>query len=307
MTRKKRKKNHTSQDMGEYGARLIRRQFDRVCQYREKMKGKAEPEELHQMRVAIRKMRVLLKHSHPYYRPKIVKKLRVSLKEAANVLGVVRDIDTFLLFLDRSQDALPSECTVFLDHLRDRLESSRLAGLESIHRHFSSKAYQEFMKDLDHFTTNVPVKKHSSIKKEIPIILNALLDEICMYKKRVKKASGRELHNLRILFKHLRYLCEFFKPFYGKKIKKVIQQATEVQNCLGEVQDKNRDLLFIQENFNLFSGERSNSRIDKAIHTLVSRMQDVKKEQLRQFFLLWKPFSSKKSCANLRSAFFAVR
>ena len=45
------------------------------------------------------------------------------------------------------------------------------------------------------------------------------------------------LHALRIDFKRMRYLLEFFQPTYGKALKPSIEQFAGLQDLLGEFQD----------------------------------------------------------------------
>src|SRR5208337_559682 len=46
-----------------------------------------------------------------------------------------------------------------------------------------------------------------------------------------------ELHRIRILFKRLRYMCEFFRPLLGEEATGLIGSFVGFQDCLGLHQD----------------------------------------------------------------------
>jgi CHAD domain-containing protein len=71
-----------------------------------------------------------------------------------------------------------------------------------------------------------------------PLLVARAARRVLRWEKRLEGVpSAADLHELRILFKGLRYTCEFFIELLTEDERKLIRALVELQDCLGEHQD----------------------------------------------------------------------
>lgn len=97
-----------------------------------------------------------------------------------------------------------------------------------------------------------------------------------------------ELHRIRILFKRLRYMCEFFRPLLGDEAAGLIGLFVGFQDCLGLHQDAATAL-------HMLSGFQSDvprdGRSDGFLLSMGAMLQvqrDIRKTQRERFVRRWK-------------------
>jgi CHAD domain-containing protein len=187
-----------------------------------------DPENLHDMRVAVRRARALLRAGAPLYTTD-TQALATELKWLGSVLGDVRDLDVLL-------DRLRAE-SAELDPA-DRAAAGRL--LRSLDRQ-RSRVRRTLLKALDGDRYAVLLDRFEATLTELePSDRKLTLDAIAT--RQLKKLSGRvdaldahpadtALHDLRKRGKRVRYAHEL------SGAKAVVRRAKELQDVLGEHQD----------------------------------------------------------------------
>ena len=94
-----------------------------------------------------------------------------------------------------------------------------------------------------------------------------------------------ELHGLRILFKRLRYTCDFFRPILGPRVGELVKSFVAYQDCLGLHQDAVVALGTLKA---LTRGRPSDSEdFALSLGALMQVQRDVLKEQRARFLGLW--------------------
>ena len=78
-------------------ARLLAVQLNRMKRHEAGSRTGEDIESVHQMRVAIRRMRSLFRLVGAYYKPKTVDKYSRDLRRIARALGNIRDLDVLIL------------------------------------------------------------------------------------------------------------------------------------------------------------------------------------------------------------------
>jgi CHAD domain-containing protein len=111
---------------------------------------------------------------------------------------------------------------------------------------------------------------------------------VLRWEKRLEGApSAADLHELRILFKGLRYTCEFFVELLTEDERKLIRALVELQDCLGEHQDA----VVAQAELEKLTEQRVASRASSAellaLGGLVQVQRERRAEQRAQFDELW--------------------
>jgi CHAD domain-containing protein len=114
--------------------------------------------------------------------------------------------------------------------------------------HLDSERYQAFKQDFNDFTSmpgaGMRANAGSSLRPDqvrhvVPVLIYANLASVRAYQAVVSNATVEQLHALRIEFKKLRYLLEFFREVLGKQSRAVINDLKAVQDHLGDLNDAN--------------------------------------------------------------------
>ena len=197
------------------------------------------------MRVAIRRMRSLFNLIGAYYRPKTVAKYQRGLRDIARALGAIRDLDVLILDLQEFQASLPpasqSDMAQVVSILDERREEYRI-GLNQL---FDSKRYARFLRQFQRLAKGRGrgarrVKRAEAphqVRHVLPLLLHERLARVRSYDSVLPAAEDEVLHALRVEYKQLRYALEFFQPILGSSAGRFLQQAKQMQDILGRIND----------------------------------------------------------------------
>lgn len=197
----------------------------------------ADPEVLHKLRVALRRLRSLWWAYEPLLDGKDAKLQREEFKYLADAAGKTRDWDVLRDILTGEQLTRPSLGPLVLEvgeHRADALSFSRRtlrnAGVEDILQRAAKGAREQ----LDSRAARPMLAAFA--EERVELAERAL-------KKRVRFASRPEhpdyaaLHEVRIAGKRRRYLLEFFSPVLDNSHRTTIDLLTAVQDELGRLND----------------------------------------------------------------------
>jgi len=201
-------------------------------------------EGVHQMRVALRRMRsalTILKSALPEDDRSW---LNAEAKALIGDLGGARDWDVFVEeLLQPIMDARPDDAS--LDVLKDAVNEQRRLAYERARATLRSPRYLRFMLELRAWLDG-----HGWRRKETRDSLDRelidLADEVLAKRHKQSKKLGRKfdtlsdeaLHRLRISLKKLRYATEFFGDLYGKERTQVyLSSLRQLQDDLGHLND----------------------------------------------------------------------
>jgi CHAD domain-containing protein len=189
----------------------------------------ADPEGVHQLRVAVRRIRAVLKASRFDDGGALLAELRWFFGE----LGPLRDLDVLIdRFRDDTDGFSPEEMVVF-ERLLKGLRAERGVARRRATRALRGERYQALLETLA--ATDVAPRQ-----KE-----NGALGEIVKPFRKLRKAvaaAGPDpvdevLHDLRIRGKKLRYAAELAAPAGGKPVRRLVKATKRLQDVLGEHQD----------------------------------------------------------------------
>ena len=207
-------------------------------------------EELHDMRVAVRRMRAASKVFEAYLDPAKLEPHLKGLKNTLGSLGKVRDLDVFRERAERYLKTLPSGHEHDLDPLFTLIGEEREKARKKMLDYLDSEKYSHFKKDLSEAllspetlilqTTNknCDALPHR-IKDVLPSILYARMADINAYSEWIEGPflPVRRLHRLRIAAKGMRYTLEFFEGVLGKDANAMIVELKSLQDHLGNLHD----------------------------------------------------------------------
>ncbi len=211
----------------------------------------ADPEELHQVRVATRRLRAVLRAALPLLDPAWTESLRGELAWLGGALGPVRDLDVLLERLRAEIAELePPERRAaedFLSALDDDRASARGAMLVAL----TSARYAELLTRLEAAAV-APRAQAADVS-----LRDIAAREFRKLRKAVRQLppdpSDDELHAVRIRGKRSRYAAELAQGVVGKPARRFVEDAKRFQDIIGEHQDavvaeaRIRDLLVRSE------------------------------------------------------------
>lgn len=219
----------------------VESQLDALLEHEGGTREGHDPEELHQFRVAIRRLRSLLKGT-PALDPGKV--LQDELKWLGKLTGPVRDLDVLLERLHNDAADFEPEDQRAADKLASALRKERGQHRRRLNRALSSRRHSRLIDRLRALATT-PLEdlpepeppqggKPASLHKPYHRLAKAVgeLDD---------DPPDDELHELRIYGKRLRYAAETAQPFAGngagKQLSALVKACKALQDVLGEHQD----------------------------------------------------------------------
>ncbi|MGH3773017.1 MAG: CHAD domain-containing protein [Pseudonocardiaceae bacterium] len=203
----------------------------------------ADPEELHQMRVAVRRMRAMLKAARPLLDQAWADDLRAELGWLGRALGPVRDADVLLERLRGRAATFDDTSGEAVETLIEALVADREAARAEMLAVLGSRRYASLLRRLATAVSR-PLPTPRGPRKAPPLV-KLVRTEYRRLSKAVR-AAGEDppdevLHALRIQGKRLRYTGELVaaagrKPV-RKPVRKLVESTVALQDVLGEHQD----------------------------------------------------------------------
>lgn len=194
-----------------------------------------DPEALHQMRVACRRLRAILREAGAMLVPAWVEPLRDELAWLGAELGAVRDLDVLRRRL--------SEAVATLDTVDARGGARLLRALASEHAALRARLLAALRSE--RYLRLLAALDEAARQPEIAdpdLALDVVAREAW---RRLRKAvhhlgdepSDEALHGVRIKAKRARYAAELVAPAAGKRVHRFIARAKDFQDLLGDYQD----------------------------------------------------------------------
>jgi CHAD domain-containing protein len=205
----------------------------------------ADIEDLHQMRVAVRRMRATLKAARPLLNPVWADDLRAELGWLGGALGPVRDLDVLLLRLRLEIASLPAGEALAGEVLLDSLERERVTARAAMLEALTAPRYFALLERLAD-TVRAPLPTPYPSEAPQPALVDLVRAEARKLRRAVERAGedppDEVLHALRIRGKRVRYTGELVAPSLrgtpaGKGVKRLLSATTALQEVLGDHQD----------------------------------------------------------------------
>jgi CHAD domain-containing protein len=197
---------------------------------------------LHDFRVAVRRLRVVLRAFRKPLAPTPAEEIDRALRRLNRALGPVRDWDVWIEFLTTTERNNPlagnSRWAGFCRFQRQ----CRQLQQSTVRRHLSGPAFSALQRKLSRFS-----------RLELPhlatIVPSQPLPEFAMraFSKNLRRAlklaklrhstKADKLHQLRIALRKARYLGEFFAPVLGPPVDKLTRRIHAVERVLATIHD----------------------------------------------------------------------
>ncbi|MBI3355540.1 MAG: CYTH and CHAD domain-containing protein [Nitrospirae bacterium] len=194
-----------------------------------------ESESLHQMRVATRRLRAVLRAARPVLVPEWANSLQNELTWLSKFLGQARDLDVQIAYFNEEAAGLDARdrkpLAKFVTHLQTQRERVQQVVLSELR----GARYLELVRRLQQAASDPSVV-------ESPVTLHELAKRAFKKLRKVIRRMGpspnhAKLHEVRINTKRARYAAELAVGAVGKPAARFMKRAQAVQDLLGIYQD----------------------------------------------------------------------
>ena len=249
--------------LGDAAAVAIEKYFRKTIGHEIEVLKDKDAEELHQMRVGMRRLRSAVTGFAPVLDlPKQAKEHKIG--KLGRILGRLRDLDVMLESLqNRYYPNLPIDEQEVLDRALLTLLKQRRRAVKGVRAILEHKTYQLLKKSIEDWLEKPQFRaiEHLPTAEVLPDLLLPQVSEFFLHPAwllgteyqdgKVKvaddlnaeaveeklAAEGTILHDLRKQAKRVRYLMNLFGDFYSESYEVYLKDVTTVQECLGDIQD----------------------------------------------------------------------
>ena len=214
---------------------FLRRQLNEIERHDPAVRVGSDPEDLHDMRVAVRRSRATLRAARDLFDEEQVRSLRAELKWLGRRLGPARDLDVLLARIRGQVAELDGPDAVSAAKIVTQLETEREHARQELLATLEQPRYAALLDQLEQFVAAPPATTVDVSLERVAAKEFRKLERLM--KKVGPESSNDELHRARIRAKRVRYSTELSLPMAGKDGRKVIAAAKKFQDVVGAHQD----------------------------------------------------------------------
>jgi CHAD domain-containing protein/transposase len=242
--------------MSEAGRKILWFHFLRMIKHEPGTRAGEDIEELHDMRVATRRMRAAMRVFGDFFEPEAIAPLNKGIRRVTRALGPVRDLDVFEEKAGHYLETLPQVATNGLDPLLETWHKERKAGRENMIAFLDSDRYKKFKREFGEFLQIEgagarPIPRDRPVPYQVrhvaPRLIYTRYETVRAYETVVNDAQIETLHALRIDCKYLRYTLEFLREVLGPEGEAVIKEVKAMQDHLGDLNDADVAIRLLNE------------------------------------------------------------
>ncbi len=268
-----------------------------------------DTEFLHDFRVAIRRTRSLLGQVKDVFPPSMVNHFRAEFADLGSATSDTRDLDVFLLLLDRDDDLLEG---ADLAPLRASVAKSRAAAHRALVATLDSPRYATLKETWRLFLesgetgTPLPPAAPRPLREVVSSRLLAIYRKICRQRKRLgRDAPAEDLHRVRLTAKKMRYLVDCCRSLYDPAdIDPAVDALRRLQNALGRFNDAEVQDAMLDEGAAAMIGDgRADADVLLAMGRLQERLRRDGRKARRRSLRRLDRFTDRKTRARFAAVF----
>lgn len=258
----------------------LRDQLEAIAAHEGGARTGRDPEDVHEMRVAVRRMRAILRASRAMFERKWTDALRDELEWLGTALGHVRDLDVLLASLQARIKRLPAPERRIGAVLLGDLEKDVAKARRTLRAALAGPRYRSLLRRLD------GALRHPHVVTPDLSLLDVAAGEFEKLRSAVKdlpkQPRDEDLHAIRIKLKRARYAAELVGETTGRPGARFLEQAKTVQDLLGDHQDS----VVLEERLRGRAGRTAGLRA--AVKTLIRLERERRKETRAAFRDEWR-------------------
>lgn len=224
--------------------RLLRRMYEKMLAREEGVRRGEDPDDVHQMRVAIRRLRASLQIVAPLFDSDAIREYRRGLRQIATALGYIRDADVLLGRLVDLRDSIEAD-GASLDSLVRAVQQQRVKARVRLLTAFDERRYSRFKREFARFLTtpgqDVLATAFTGEPLRVRDVAGSLIyrcyEDLRSFETVVPHGPEDTLHQARIVGKRLRYVLELLSEPLGARVQEALEPLAALQECLGFLQD----------------------------------------------------------------------
>jgi CHAD domain-containing protein len=283
--------------------------FGELVHFRAAALDWSDPEGVHSMRVASRRLRSALRDFTPYLQKRRLSSSLKSLRDIADALGEVRDQDVAIMALEKLETHTPHEVSPalkkFIDARKEIRDQAREELLTMLADDQLKQLEMSFTLAVDEATAG------GTARTQVPLLISfrkmsraIILDRL----KELEKLSNglfrpfdvETLHEMRIAAKRLRYAIELFQQCWGRSIATYAKRAAQLQTALGDVHDCDVWIESFGNEINKVRKEKQTENLE-ALVWLLSHFVKLRTKHLRKALDLWSDWEADDASGKLRT------
>jgi len=307
MAKAKRIKGINCKSVAATGIKLVLlTRFEELYGFHEAALDWSDPEGVHSMRVASRRLRSAIRDFTPYLRKRALASVLKELKDIADALGEVRDQDVAIIALEKMVSHAPAQFSSALNQfidtkrgVRDRSREELKAILEQTEL---KQLETDFIASVDAATAIRDQSKPQITFQEMSrVIILARLKELEKLSIGLFQPSEIEtLHDMRIGAKRLRYAIELFQQCWRRSIAGYAKRAARIQTALGDVHDCDVWMESVGRQIISARKQKQDDQI-AALMWLLSHLVKIRTKHLRTAFACWCEWETQSVSDKLRT------
>jgi len=277
--------------------------FEELHGWRDAALDWTDPEGVHSMRVASRRLRSALRDFMPYVRKRNLTPAFKKLRDVADVLGRVRDLDVAILALEQIEKQAPPKLSggvkQFVDNQREVRERARKDLKATLRKSELKQLKSEFQAGIDKATASAEsLLTFADVSRTV--ILERLREFERLTNGLFKPLDAEALHELRIAVKRLRYAVELFQQCWSRAISASAKRAARIQSALGDLHDCD---VWIDTLGKQISGARKqkDEQYVAALVWLLTHFIKLRTKHLRRALLHWREWERHDTSGRLRT------
>ncbi len=256
-------------------------QYDELLRHDPIVRVSDDAEAVHKMRVAVRRLRSVLRTARPMLDKRWVTSLRDELDWLADGLGAVRDLDVLLLTLREDAENVSGTHPARTAELLRPLEAERATAREALLERLRQPRYYRLL-DTVEAAAAAPPTRRDDVK--LGRLVEKEFQRLRKRGRRLESQSDGDLHKTRIRGKRARYAAELAERARGKKARRFIDAAKDLQDVLGEHQDA----VVATERLDELARRTKSTEVAMLAGRLIERQGQRKRDARRRVPAVWR-------------------
>lgn len=249
--------------LADWGYLAIAKHFHKILKYESDVLKDKDPEDLHQMRVGMRRLRsAITGFAVALDLPKKAGEKRVG--KVARILGTLRDLDVLgEAFKNEYQPILPKAEAAYLAQALTALAKQRKKAFKEVEKTLNDRKYLQLKTAFQDWLKSPKYQMIGQIEIHtiLPDLLLPQVSRLMLHPgwlvginikagevefsqakepqevEKLLENQGLILHELRKEAKRSRYNMELFTQFYGDSYQEYVKDIKAIQTVLGDIQD----------------------------------------------------------------------
>lgn len=294
-----------------YGIRLaLATRFNELLEWRKAALDWSDPEGVHSMRVASRRLRSMSRDFLPYLPKRTFASTLKHFKRLADALGQVRDQDVAIQVLEEIEKTAPNEhaaaLKLFIEKRKELREHHRNELKALLGKNELKELESQFTTAIEEATLMAERRRKRATPPPVfsKVSQSIIRDRLKELEKRsdglFKPLDVEALHDLRIATKRLRYAIELLAPCFPRSITTHAKRAARIQTALGDLHDCDSWILSIGDEVGPARKEGAVEQL-AAFAWLLNHFTKLRTKHLHRAFTRWREWEAHDTSGKLRA------